>query len=163
MAQWKLTWLGSMRMWVWSLAWLSGLTIQCFGELWQRPAAAALTLPLAWELPYTRGAPLGRKRKKRKEKKKFLRIPIVEQQKQIWLVSMRSWVRSLALLSGSRIWHCCELWYRSQMWLGSLLPHLHIYLETIIVIQLYHSHEVAGLIPGLIQWVKDLVLPWPVV
>ena len=21
-------------------------------------------------------------------------------------------------------------------------------------------HEVAGLIPGLIQWVKDLVLPW---
>ena len=23
------------------------------------------------------------------------------------------------LLSGLRIWHCCELWYRSQTWLGS--------------------------------------------
>ena len=32
---------------------------------------------------------------------------------------MQMWVRSLALLSGSRIQHCHELWYRSQMWLGS--------------------------------------------
>ena len=29
------------------------------------------------------------------------------------------WVQSLALLSGLRIWHCCELWRRSQMLLGS--------------------------------------------
>ena len=35
------------------------------------------------------------------------------------LVSMRMWVQSLALLSGLRIRHCCELWCRSrsQMWL----------------------------------------------
>ena len=26
---------------------------------------------------------------------------------------------SLALLSGLRIQRCCEMWYRSQMWLGS--------------------------------------------
>ena len=38
-----------------------------------------------------------------------------------WLVSMRIQVRPLASLSGLRIWHCHELWYRSQMWLGSTL------------------------------------------
>ena len=30
------------------------------------------------------------------------------------LASMRTWVRSLSLLSGLRIWHCRELWCRSQ-------------------------------------------------
>ena len=35
-AQWKQTPLGSMRMWVWSLALLSGLRIQPCGELWSR-------------------------------------------------------------------------------------------------------------------------------
>ena len=40
------------------------------------------------------------------------------QQKPIWLGTMRLWVWSLALLSGLRIWHCCELWWRSQMRLG---------------------------------------------
>ena len=33
------------------------------------------------------------------------------------LVSMRIQVRSLALLSGIRIWHCCRVRHRSQMWL----------------------------------------------
>ena len=28
-------------------------------------------------------------------------------------------VRALAWLRGLRIWHCRELWYRSQTWLGS--------------------------------------------
>ena len=32
---------------------------------------------------------------------------------------MRTWVQSLASLSGLRIWHCRELWYRLQMWLRS--------------------------------------------
>ena len=41
------------------------------------------------------------------------------QQKWIWLVSMRTLGGSLALLSGLKIWHCRELWYRSQMRLGS--------------------------------------------
>ena len=31
----------------------------------------------------------------------------------------RTWVLSLALLSGSAIQHCLELWYRLQMWLIS--------------------------------------------
>ena len=39
-------------------------------------------------------------------------VPIMVQQKQIWLGTMRLWVRSLALLSGSRIQRCCELWCR---------------------------------------------------
>ena len=34
------------------------------------------------------------------------------------LASMRAQVRSLASLSGLRIWHCCELWCRSQTRLG---------------------------------------------
>ena len=41
------------------------------------------------------------------------------QQKQIQLGTMKFWVRSLALLSGLRIQHCCELWCRSKTWLGS--------------------------------------------
>jgi len=44
---------------------------------------------------------------------------IVAQQKQIQLGTMRLQVRSLALLSGSRIWHCHELWCRSQTRLRS--------------------------------------------
>jgi len=31
--------------------------------------------------------------------------------------TMRLRVRSLASLSGLRIWHCCELWCRLQTWL----------------------------------------------
>ena len=37
----------------------------------------------------------------------------------IRLVSMRVQVQSLGLLSGLRIWHCPELWCRSQTWLRS--------------------------------------------
>ena len=37
-------------------------------------------------------------------------VPIVAQQKQTRLVSMRTRVPSLASLSGLRIHHCCELW-----------------------------------------------------
>ena len=42
-------------------------------------------------------------------------VPIVAQQKQIQLGTIRSRVRSLALLGGLRIWHCRELWYRLQL------------------------------------------------
>ena len=37
--------------------------------LWHRPAAVALILPLAWELPYA--ADVALKRKKKKERKKL--------------------------------------------------------------------------------------------
>ena len=43
------------------------------------------------------------------------------QRKPIWLVSMRTQVQSLALLSGLRIQHCCELWCGLQMRLGSCI------------------------------------------
>ena len=46
-------------------------------------------------------------------------VPGVTQQKWVQLIPMRTWVRSLASLSGFRIWRCHELWYRPQMWLGS--------------------------------------------
>ena len=38
---------------------------------------------------------------------------------EIRLISMRMWSPPLAWLSGLRIRCCCELWGRSQMWLGS--------------------------------------------
>ena len=41
-----------------------------------------------------------------------LKFPSVAQWKRIWLVSRRTQVRSLALLSGLRIWCCCDLWCR---------------------------------------------------
>ena len=46
-------------------------------------------------------------------------VPIVAQWKRIRLGTKRLRVRSLASLSGLRIWHCCELWCRSQRRLGS--------------------------------------------
>ena len=41
-------------------------------------------------------------------------IPVMAQWKWIWLASKRTQVRSLASLSGLRIWRCCELWCRSK-------------------------------------------------
>ena len=35
------------------------------------------------------------------------------------LVYVRMWVRPLALLSGLRIWCCCEPWHSLQTWFGS--------------------------------------------
>ena len=49
----------------------------------------------------------------------ILGVPPVAQWKQVRLGSTRMWVQSLALLSELRIWHCRELWCRSQTWLGS--------------------------------------------
>ena len=43
------------------------------------------------------------------------------QYKQIQLVSMRMWVRSLASLNGWRIQHCHKLWCKSQTQLGSCI------------------------------------------
>ena len=40
------------------------------------------------------------------------------QRKRIQLGTRRLQVRSLASLNELRIWHCCELWYRSQTRLG---------------------------------------------
>ena len=88
------------------------------GLLWHRPVAVLPIRPLAWELPYATGAAIKNKLKL-KLKNKEIGVPLMAQWKQIQLRTMRLQVQSLALLSGSRIWCCCELWCRSQMWLGS--------------------------------------------
>ena len=62
--QWKRISIVSMRMWVRSLAALSGLRIRHCSELWCRPAAAAPIRPLAWELPYATGTALKSRGKK---------------------------------------------------------------------------------------------------
>ena len=41
-------------------------------------------------------------------------VPIVAQQKWIWLGTVQLQVPSLASLSGLNIWCCRELWYRLQ-------------------------------------------------
>ena len=46
-------------------------------------------------------------------------VPVLEQQTRIWLGTMRLRVQTVASLSGLRIWHCHELWYRLQTLLGS--------------------------------------------
>ena len=46
-------------------------------------------------------------------------VPVVAQWERIQLVSMMMQVGSLASLSGLRIWHCCDLWCRLKLWLGS--------------------------------------------
>ena len=46
-----------------------------------------------------------------------IRVPIVAQYKQIWLVTMRLQVWSPASLTGLRIWRWCQLWWRWQTWL----------------------------------------------
>ena len=56
-----------MRLWVQSLASLSGLRIRRCRELWRRSAAVALIQPLAWEFPYAAGAALKSKNKKQKK------------------------------------------------------------------------------------------------
>ena len=63
-------WLASMRMWVRSLAQLSGLKIWHCCELWCRPVATALIQPLAWEPPYAEGVALKWLKKKERKKKK---------------------------------------------------------------------------------------------
>ena len=45
-------------------------------------------------------------------------IPAVAQWEQTGLGSMRTWLASLALLSGLRVWRCHELWRELPMWLG---------------------------------------------
>ena len=48
-----------------------------------------------------------------------LGVLVVAQRRWIWLVSMRTQAQSLALLGGLRIWHCHELWGKSQTQLRS--------------------------------------------
>ena len=54
-----------------------------------------------------------------KKKSREVGIPVVAQQKQIQVVSMRMQVRSLASLNVLWIWRCPEMWCRSQMQLRS--------------------------------------------
>ena len=48
-------------------------------------------------------------------------VPFVSQWKPIWLGTMKLRVWSLTSFSGLRIWHCRELWCRSQMRLRSCI------------------------------------------
>ena len=62
-----------MRMWVQSLASLSGLGIQNCHELWCSPAAVASIRLLVWELPYAAGVALKKQKKKKKKYVYFIK------------------------------------------------------------------------------------------
>ena len=84
--------------------------------LWRRPVAIAPIRPLAWEPPYASGvAP----EKENKTKQNFAWISRRDTAETNPTGTMRLQVQSLALLSGLRIQHCRELWYRLQTRLGS--------------------------------------------
>ena len=61
----KQIWLETMRLWIWSLASLSGLGIRHCCELWCRPAVTAPIRPLAWEPPYIVNVALKKKTTKK--------------------------------------------------------------------------------------------------
>ena len=77
----------------------------------------------------------------------MLGIPIVAQRVKNLTVSVRMWVQSLASLSGSRIWHCCELQSRSQMRLRTTtrlpIPHFEKHISaSVLNLLCYHpSHS----------------------
>ena len=71
-AQRKRIQLGTIRLWVRSLATFSGLKIWHCHELWCRPAATALIRPLPWEPPYARDVALKIQGKKKKVRRLLL-------------------------------------------------------------------------------------------
>ena len=56
---------------------------------------------------------------KKNQKNNILGVPVIVQWEKLRPVTMRLQVQCLALISGSGIQCCCEVWYRSQMRLRS--------------------------------------------
>ena len=105
-----------------------------FSYVWESPLSPFWILLTGWDASYSRGwrwwvlfswplvqfrtldEPSGYSIGGRLE---AAAVPIVAQWKRIQLGTRRLRVWSLALVSGSRVRHCCELWCRSQIWLRS--------------------------------------------
>ena len=111
------------RGWVWSLASISGLRIQRCPELCCRSqmclgsgvaVAVAQACGCSSDSTPSLGTSICHGYSPETHTKFFLGVPIMAQQKRIWLGMMRLRVQSLASLSGLGIQHCHELWCRSQ-------------------------------------------------
>ena len=104
-------------------------------RLWCRPEATAPTLCLAWEFPYAMDAALKRPKKFKNTNKYF------------W--------------SGNALIYI-DLFSSVKPWKSQVILHLQdktwsSYCGTVET-NPTGNHEVAGLIPGFAQWVKDLAL-----
>ena len=73
------------------------------------------------------------------------------QWKRIGVGTMRLQVRSLASLSGLRIWHCRELWCRSQTWLISAVE---AQPPTLLTLCLQVKKQRRG-VPVMAQWLTN--------
>ena len=126
-----------MRMWIWSLASLSGLRIQhaascslvhrySLGQawLWHRPADTAPIWPLAQELTYAAVVAIKKEHKERNKMKKNKK---------------KSWITELV----------------KQQFQNSFCGS--------VVTNPTSIQEDMGLIPGLTQWIKDHALLWAAV
>ena len=87
-AQKQQIWLVHMRIWVQSLASLSGLNIWCCCELlfwvWCRPSIASLIWAPAWGFPYAACVALKSKKKKKKERNYGWKLPKSKKEKRYW-------------------------------------------------------------------------------
>ena len=94
--------------------------IQTHGPIFKTRSSFLLVIPVGYEYELSSVGSCGLAIHF-KDLIKSQRVPIMVQWKLIQLVSMRIQGPSLPMLSGLGIWHCCELWCRSQIWLGSLV------------------------------------------
>ena len=81
--------------------------------------ASSLAASVKWKVHIHQASQENKKMARNGESEGPGGVPVVAQWKQTQLVSLRTWVQSLALLSELRIQHCHELWCSLQMRLGS--------------------------------------------
>ena len=130
--------------------------------LWRTPAAVAPIRPLAWEPPYAIGVALRSNiEREREREREFIQLNI---KKTTQLRNGQSgvpwWLSRLRI----QHFHCCGTGLISGLGIPKTknkilgVPDVAQWLTNPT-----RNYDVAGSVPGLIQWVKDPALPWAVV
>ena len=98
--------------------------------LWHRPVAAALTGPLAWELPYAMGTVLKRQKEKRK-------IHATQCSLLHYLQELRVWKQTKCLLTGEwikKMWYIYTVDYYLAIKKDELMPFEATWMDLEIII-----------------------------